>query len=247
MLTLSDQTLNWAIEHLAKHYDPILPRAFEFEAMNYRRQDIMDFFSSQDIQKWSTRSFRRCLVPKQRNGFRVVTQLDPLDMLVYLALILEVGDSIENARLSIDAKVCFSYRYLPDDSTYSFFNRNVNYANFQAQSDELAKECKFVLLTDIADCYSRMNLMSIRNALTSALPQMPEHADAIIHIYEDLDRKNLHGLPIGDNPSRLVAELILDDIDRFVLLMIIVYFVVLGRRRISIWRIWPIIYTIRTV
>jgi Reverse transcriptase (RNA-dependent DNA polymerase) len=215
MLTLSEQTLNWAIEHLAKHFDPILPHAFEFEAMNYRRQEIIDFLSGQDILQWSTRPFRRCLVPKQRNGFRIVTQLDPLDMLVYLALILEVGDSIENARLSTDAKVCFSYRYLADDSTYSFFNRNMNYASFQARSDELAKEYKFVLLTDIADCYSRMNLTSIRNALTSALPHMPEHAEALIHVYEELDRNNLHGLPVGDNPSRLVAELVIDDIDRW--------------------------------
>ena len=91
-LTLSEQSLDWALEHILNHGDTdIFPEAFEFDAIRNDWQDVKAWIRSVDILKWTVRPYRRCLAPKHRFGFRISTQLDPLDILVYTALVHEVG------------------------------------------------------------------------------------------------------------------------------------------------------------
>ena len=94
--TLSKQTIEWTIEHFHRYNDTdIFHKPFEYEAIFQNKDEINKKMSTIDICQWNTRPYRRCLVPKQRYGFRIATQLDPLDMVFYFALFLEAGEKIE--------------------------------------------------------------------------------------------------------------------------------------------------------
>ncbi len=89
-LTLSERSLNWALEHILNYGDTdIFPEAFEFEAIKHDWQEVKAWIRSVDILVWNARPYRRCLAPKHRFGFRISTQLDPLDILVFTALVHE--------------------------------------------------------------------------------------------------------------------------------------------------------------
>lgn len=150
--TLSPKTVEWVLEHLQKHNDTdIFHKPFELEAIYFGKDQFIKNISSIDISQWKTRPYRRCLVPKQRYGFRLATQLDPVDTIFYLCLMLEAGEKIEEARLSIDKKISFSYRFAPDDKDYTVFDKSIGYSEFQKYSGELAKKHGFVVVTDIDD------------------------------------------------------------------------------------------------
>ncbi len=181
MVTLSSDSVRWAIEHLSRYQDTdIFPKAFEFDAINHCQTEAINWLSRQDICQWTTRPFRRCLVPKQRYGFRLATQLDPLDMLFFMALTYEVGEELEKTRIPVSENVVFSSRFAPDGSNYSMFSRDVGYFQFQEQCRMLAGCNDFVVVTDIADFYPRIYFHRLENALTSALPSLSTHAKAIL-------------------------------------------------------------------
>ena len=87
-LTLSDAALDWSLKHAIAWGDTdIFPPVFEFEAISDDWNNVKASIQGADILKWKVRPYRRCLVPKHRFGFRISTQLDPLDFLVFTALI----------------------------------------------------------------------------------------------------------------------------------------------------------------
>lgn len=215
MPTLSRDTIEWAIEHLSRYPDTdIFPKAFEFDALSHCSEDLLRKLSNQDICQWNTRPFRKCLVPKQRYGFRIATQLDPLDSLMYLCLILELGEYIESARMPIARNISFSNRYTRDDTDFLLFNRNVGYREFDNHSSELCNQYDYVVLTDIADFYHRIYVHPLENALRSAAPNLPSHVTAILSLIKGWNHNVSYGIPVGNNPSRLLAELVITDVDR---------------------------------
>ena len=183
MATLSKDSIEWAINHLLAFSDTdIFPRVFEYEAIAHNRDDIVKWLSKQDINQWATRTNRKCLVPKQRYGFRVATQLDPLDNLFFLALTLEIGDEIEGARIPIDEKISFSNRFKRDDTEFRYFRRDISYQDFKEHCKKLASQYQYVVVTDIADFYYRIYFHALENTLRSAVTSRPAHATATLKL-----------------------------------------------------------------
>jgi len=216
--TLSPKTIEWTLEHFFRHNDTdIFHKPFEFQAIYHCKDEFIKRLSGQDIFQWNTKTFRHCLVPKQRYGFRLATQLDPLDMIFYFGLLFEAGEKIESARVKADRKISFSYRFAPDNTDYLLFDRSVNYAEFQKYCGELVNNHQFVVVTDIADFYPRIYLHRLENALSAALPSLPDHSKAIIKLMKGWNQNVSYGIPVGNSPSRLLVEIVIDDIDRMLL------------------------------
>jgi hypothetical protein len=216
--TLSPKTVQWALEHFARHNDTdIFHKPFEFDALYHAGDQLIKRLAAQDIVQWTTRPLRLCLVPKQRYGFRLATQLDPLDMLFYFAIFLEAGERIEKARLGADRRIAFSHRFRPDDSNYLVFDRDVRFAEFRLHCKELAEKYPFVVVTDISDFYPRIYQHRLESALSKALPALPFHVKAFINLLKGWYQKVSYGIPIGNTPSRLLAEIAIDDVDRMLL------------------------------
>lgn len=216
MVKLSEKYLDWALAHVEQFGDTnIFPVPFEFEAIRHVWDtDLKPSLLKQDILTWETRPYRRCLTPKHRYGFRIATQLDPLDTLVFTALVGEIGADIEAARLAVGNKIAFSNRFKPKKSG-QMYDPKWTYQAFQDHSVILClnPKYKYVVLADIADFFPRMYAHPLENALDDCTSKK-RHVKAIKSFLKSWSFTISVGIPVGVMISMLLAELVLDDVDR---------------------------------
>ena len=211
MLTLSPDSLDWALQHaLSKGDTDIFPRAFEFRAIYHDWDNIRGYLVEQDLLSWTSRPLRQCLSPKRRYGFRIATQLDPLDFLIFSALVYEIGEDIEARRL--DDQTVVSYRFSPQEDG-SLFDPATGYSAFQARSREMASEYNHIVVTDIADFFPRLYLHRVEGALSNATKKN-NHVRSLSQLFSQWNQTQSYGIPVGPSPSRLIAEISLDDVDK---------------------------------
>ena len=213
MLKVSSDSLDFALEHVEHYGDTdILPSAFEFRAIRWSWDEVRSFLAGQDLHTWQVGPTRICLSPKGRLGYRLVTQLDPIDTLLFTALVYEVGREIEAVRVSRQEHIVHSYRFEPDDRG-GLYSREFSYETFRRQSLYLAKKNihGWVILTDISDFFLRIYLHRLDNALRQAIPV--EHARAIYRLIKQWNQNVSYSIPVGPAPSLLLAELAIVDID----------------------------------
>jgi len=114
VLKLDATSLDWALTHCLNYGDTdVFPRPFEYEALEFDWDRIRQYLASENVIKWSVRPHRSVLSAKAKYGFRVVTQLDPLDFLLFAALVRELAHEIEARRVPRDRCIVFSYRAGP--------------------------------------------------------------------------------------------------------------------------------------
>jgi len=108
---LSPTGLEWASAHIARFGDTdIFPYPFEFEAIKHSWHQFRDELSKASLAEYRTRASRQILVPKSRTGYRAAVQLDPLDALVYAALIYESAAKVEKYRVPASRDIACSFR-----------------------------------------------------------------------------------------------------------------------------------------
>jgi len=216
MLKLAPDTLDWALKHIETFGDTdIFPVPFEYQAIRHCwDSDIKPYILSQDITNWQARPYRRCLTPKHRFGFRIATQFDPLDTIIFTALVAEIGNDLESTRLPASANVAFSYRFAPL-ATGEMYKSSIGFSEFREQSIALLKNTTsgYIVMADIADFYPRIYSHPLENALDECSSQK-EHINAIKRFLNKWNFTTSYGIPVGSSATRLLAELVLDDIDR---------------------------------
>lgn len=216
--TVSLDIFNWALEHIERYGDTdIFPVPFEFQAVRYCWDDLGPWLASQDMNTWVARPSRSAWTPKNKYGLRDATQLDPLDTIVYTALVYAIAGDIERARIPAESRVSFSNRFSPT-ADGRMFSPDWNWREFQEQSETLLRtgEFKYVLVADIADCFASFYHHPLENLLDGAT----SHKEFVKAIRRFLGRRNSrvsYGLPVGPSASALLAELALDSVDRVLL------------------------------
>lgn len=154
----------------------------------------------------------RSMVPVHHTGFRWATQLDPIWNVFLLGHILSIAEAIEDARLGTD--IVFSYRL--DRSSYlsgSLFRTDVNWRHFIEHSRSKLNDYEYVVLCDIADCYSRVSHHKLENNL-QIINTPPDTRKLIIEYLSFLTDTRSSGLPIGGPAARMLAELALNNVDQ---------------------------------
>lgn len=218
-LILSDSALDWSLKHVLAWGDTdIFPDVFEFQAITDDWDNVKTEIQSIDILDWKVRPYRRCLVPKHRFGFRISTQLDPLDFLVFTALIREAGEKLEASRIPIAENIVHSYRFVPD-ADGRMFSDKYTYRSFQKASHDACETYRptHVVIADIADFFPRLYTHRIDNALDSALGIGHMHSKAIKQLIGHWAGAYSYGIPVGSAASRMVAEVTISDIDQLLL------------------------------
>jgi hypothetical protein len=152
----------------------------------------------------------KAATPVGYSGFRWATQIDPIWNAQLLAEVLDLAERIEETRLG--EEVVFSHRLDPDYPDDRLF-REDGYRRFVEASQRLAGNYEFVVSTDIADFYARANHHPLENAI-EALPKQSGAAKRIIGILGAISRGRSYGLPIGGPGARILAELLLNRVDR---------------------------------
>jgi len=218
-LILSDSALDWALKHsLAWGDTDIFPAVFEFEAISADWENVKASIRDADMLEWKVRPYRRCLVPKHRFGFRISTQLDPLDFLVFTALIREIGEKLEACRIPVVDNIVHSYRFAPD-AEGRMFSEKSTYRSFQKASRDACDTYNpsHVVIADIADFFPRLYTHRIDNALESALGIGHMHSGALKQLISHWAGAYSYGIPVGSAASRLIAEVTISDIDQLLL------------------------------
>jgi hypothetical protein len=218
-LTVTDSALDWALQHALTYGDTdIFPDVFEFEAIADSWNAVKSRVKDTDVLNWKVRPFRRCLVPKHRFGFRISTQLDPLDFLIFTALLREIGEKLEAQRIPLPDNIVHSYRFSPE-SDGRMFSDKYTYRTFQQASHEACNSLRpsHVVIADIADFFPRLYTHRIDNAVSTALGIGHMHAAAIKNLIGHWAGAYSYGIPVGSAASRLIAEVTISDIDQLLL------------------------------
>ena len=141
-------------------------------------------------------------------------QLDPLDTLLYTALVHAVGPEIEALRLPAADGIGLSHRYAPS-ADGDLWQQDSNWSAFIARMNQLAEDpgVTHVLKADIADFFPRIYHHRLQNRLEQATSEK-YYTRAIMNMLSGWGGGVSYGIPIGPAASRLIAELLLDPIDR---------------------------------
>lgn len=217
MYNLQDTSIEWALLHVTNFYDSdFYPRLFEFEAIKQSWQNVKSYLLTLNLDEYAPKSPVISLALKPNENFRVVHQLDPIDSIIYSAVLYENAINIEIFRIPKFRKIACSYR-IKTDTTGSYFEKgNTSYIDFIEQAELLADEFEggYVLICDIADFYNQIYLHRVNNVLS-------ESGSTSSKVIEDflsgLNTNVSRGIPVGPAPSILIAELIMADIDKKIL------------------------------
>ena len=220
MTTLKEEYLEWALKHLQKYaYSDFHPKVFEFKAISHNWQEFKRYLLSIDLEQYTPKSPSIFLAPKSNGNFRITHVLDPFDSLIYTALVKEVCEGIEEYRIPVSENIVFSNRIAPDEEG-SFFSSNTGWDNFISKTEELTNEFKdgYVIVADITDFYNQIYTHRINNLLVEAgKGKFKAQAQIIEDFLLTLNKKTSRGIPVGPVPSKILAELIMGDIDNKIL------------------------------
>lgn len=210
--TVSTDSLDWAAEHIRRHGDTdIFPVPFEYDVLREQWDHFRALLAKRNFAQAELRPLVTFPVPKTTFGFRVSQQLDPLDAMLYAAMVYEMGPRIESARLSAD--IACSYRFAPTPQG-AFYPRDNGWDAYTRRSRQLARENSYVLYIDISDFYNQIYHHRIGGALeTSGIPS-PRAAN-VEKFLARFTAKQSRGIPVGPSASHLLAESCLSDVDSF--------------------------------
>lgn len=144
-------------------------------------------------------------------GFRWVSQLDPLWNAYLLGIVFAESESIEAARIKPDKNRVFSYRFSTDATQKSLFLRE-SWSHFIEEAERLAKKFSHVVITDIADFYGRLYHHRIENSLAQVTAEqgVAKKVDKLLRAYSG---GVSYGLPVGGPAARALSELALNRVD----------------------------------
>lgn len=217
-VNIGKDSLDWALAHAERYGDTdIFPIPFEIRAIRYNWNSVRDWLARQDLDTWPVRVLRKCIAPKGRFAYRVVTQLDPLDFLFYTALVYEIAPDLERFRLPASEQVVHSFRFAPSDNG-RMFDSSYRYSTFLQRCQELAEEGSFdyVVAADIADFFPRIYFHRIESAFQLATAKV-DQARALLKLLKGWNERVSYGIPVGPAASRLIAEATLHDVDQCLL------------------------------
>ena len=215
---ISENSLDLAHAHLLRFGDTdIFPKPFELAVIDHEWDSIKDFVLDQDLDDWVTGAHRTCLCPKGRYSYRVATQLDPLDSLVFTALVVEIGGDLELFRVPSDLNVVHSWRFAASNDG-SLYSKDFNWNSFLDRCRDLCADPKnsYVVVTDIADFFRRIYHHRLEGALSVATDRV-EHRRGILKLIKQWTDLASYGIPVGVSASRLLAEVVIDDVDKALL------------------------------
>ena len=217
MLRINRNSLTWALNQALNYGDTdIFPEVFEFKAIEHSWNDMTNWLENEDVLNWNVRPPRRCITPKHQFGFRISTQLDPIDFLIFTAIVYEIGADLESRRVPKEERIVHSYRFSPQPDG-RMFDEAYTYDSFMQRSKELVEEeYEWIVVADIADFFPRLYHHRVKNSLTKSTKKT-NHALAIDNLLNGWNETYSYGIPVGSIASRLLAEVALDDVDRSLL------------------------------
>ena len=213
-----DQFYRRAIRNIVRHGDTdIFPFPIENHVLHDLPDRAVEILTQLDVDV--RRSLAEyppmnvgALAPVGYTGFRWAMQIDPLWNVAYLSWVLSIAAQIEAARIPLEQQRVFSYRYEWDELQATCFNRQITWRTFIDRAIEKAAASNFVVSCDISEFYLRINHHRIENSIQH-LPNATHAISRIKAFLSNLSGTYSFGIPVGGPASRMIAELVLSQID----------------------------------
>ncbi|SEP41530.1 Tat (twin-arginine translocation) pathway signal sequence [Rhodospirillales bacterium URHD0017] len=154
-------------------------------------------------------------VPKKGYGARrACAAMCPLDTIEYLSLAVQVAPLIERCRVPAPMRQVFSYRFSPRAGR--LFDARYSYTEFTRAVRKARDSGKVVVRCDIERFYPSISPATALSALERC------GVDAVVsqYLFQLLtfwSSCGCHGLPVGSNASRILAEAVLVPTDNALL------------------------------
>ena len=201
-----DVAFNLAVRNIAKWGDTdVFPFAPENHVLHDQSRDVVDLLEDIDadidgaIIKYPP-LIEGALSLVTYEGFRWVAQIDPIWNAYFLGTVLQLAPEIEDARLEVQRRAVFSYRFSPDDATASLFT-NSAWHEFSETTQEVARQYKYIAVCDIADFYGRVYHHRIENSLR-LLPGSGSVPKKVNTLLRSFSGGPSFGLPVGGPAAR---------------------------------------------
>jgi hypothetical protein len=201
----------------------IFPKPYEVDLLNSVpfsakvSAEVEKRIKGNNLQSLGVHPIQYILYPKKEPfDFRRAALMEPLNTIVYLALVLSIADDIERFRPPLRARRAFSYRLHPKDGY--LFNGNYHYTAFDSYAQKRTKSSRVNVLVkcDIANFCDRVNLHRLESTLLS-LKIDKARVSLINQLMLFWANRDSYGIPIGGNASRILAETALISVDDFLI------------------------------
>lgn len=211
-MKLDRNSIEWAIRSLDRHGDTdLFPKPPELRALVESLPSSADKIAALDISQHQPVAPRRFIVPKEELSYRAATQLDPLDSVIYTAIIHQFGQAIEARRRPIGESTVFSYRCAPSSDGDLYQSRDA-WNKFWRHALSLSSRYPFALMVDISDFYNQIYHHTIENQLIEA--KLPNQATKwVVRLLETVSAMVSRGIPVGPHAAHLLAEASLIPVD----------------------------------
>ena len=211
-MQISSTSIKRAIANIKLSRDTdLFPALKEFDVLFAQEEKLVSKLSTIDIGEYIWQDYRRFLTPKDDISYRVAIQLDPIDSLLFEAIIYEYGEQIEKKRIPISENRVFSYRFSPDDNG-QLYDKKDAWKNFIQTVENKVQTHNYAVYIDVADFYNQVYHHHIENQLV--LCEFPNQIiKAIKNMLQNTTQTVSHGLPVGIHASHLLAELYLMSFD----------------------------------
>lgn len=217
MNTLKPDSLEWGLSHLKLEGDgDLFPKPFEIDVIAQQWASIKPQLEKLDISNHVWKPMRTVLVPRDDMSFRRACQLDPIDALLFSAIVFEIGNAIESKRRPQSEQHVFSYRFCPDTKGAMFSQANP-WEQFWEAAKQRASKHRFAITVDITDYYNQIYHHTVENQLnTCGVPTV--HRTAILDLLKTPTDAVSRGVPVGPHASHVLAEMCLTPLDDYLCL-----------------------------
>jgi hypothetical protein len=218
MNTLASDSLEWGLLHLNLESDgDLFPKPFEIDVITQQWTSLKPQLEKIDISSHIWEPMRTVLVPRDEMSFRRACQLDPLDALLFSAIVFEIGPLIEQKRRPEREQHVFSYRFKPDAKTGALFSEPNPWERFWEAAKVRAGKHPFAITVDISDYYNQIYHHTVENQLNSCgVPST--HRTAVLNLLKTSTDGVSRGIPIGPHASHVLAEMSLSPLDDYLIL-----------------------------
>lgn len=210
---LDRKSIQFAVDSILQIGDgDVFPRLFEFQVIHLLGEYAIDELCRKDLSNYyNIRSHRSAMIPKDTYSIRKVTQLDPIDSIIFTAIIHQFGQEFEKLRRPVSENTVFSNRFKPSSGGH-LYDTSINWTAFWKHSINMAHKYEYALFVDISDFYNQINHHTLENELDRV--SLPNQVKKWIReLCQATTVKISSGIPVGPHASHLIAELTLCSTD----------------------------------
>lgn len=214
-LFLTRDSYEWALNHLLLEGDTdLLPAPFEFTVIKNNWEAVLLELLKLDVRQYQWSPVNKYLVPKDQLAFRLASQLEPMDALIFAALIKEAGPSIHAYRERHSSGIAYSYWFDPRPNGLFFGAASSWHEFWQASQVKSGRpwERGAVAIADISDFYNQIYHHVIENQLDECLSE--DYALPIKKFLKTFENRVSRGVPVGPHAAHVLAELSLVPFDQ---------------------------------